>query len=345
MKAIHGGDIYRNKVKLDYSVNVNPLGIPKEVENALYDAVQHCMKYPDIKAEKLKNAVGKMLGVSEEYLLFGNGASELFMAIVHGIRPNKVVIPVPSFYGYEYAAEAVCENVCYYQTKKEELFQLQEDFLEVLTEDVDLVFLTNPNNPTGNLCSREYLQRLLHHCMEKQIYVVLDECFIEFCGNEYSMLSEIERYKNLILVRAFTKILAIPGVRLGYFVCSNKNLLRKIQRQLPEWNLSAFAQEAGCACAKQGAFIEKTVHYIKEERRFLMEQLRKVGITVFPGEGDFILLYSEIPLYDMLLEKGILIRNCENFKGLGKGFYRIAVKSREDNQGLVKEIQEIIVSA
>lgn len=341
MKGIHGGDIYRNDVKVDFSVNVNPLGIPKAVEAALYEAVENCSKYPDISAEKLTKAVSGILNVPKENLLFGNGASELFMAIIHGIRPRKTVIPVPSFYGYEYAAGAADGEIIYYETKEENDFCLQEDFFSVLTEDVDLLFLANPNNPTGNLMSRKELIKVLNHCRDKGIYAVLDECFIEFCDRECSMLQEINQYTNLMLVRAFTKIFALPAVRLGYMVCSNQLLSEKIGRQLPEWNLSGFAQAAGYECAMQTAFVEKTVAYIEKERQFLEFGLTQTGCRVFPGKANFLLIYSEQPLYDRLLEKGILIRDCENFRGLSKGFYRIAVKSRNENEALLRAIGEI----
>ncbi|MBO5208277.1 MAG: aminotransferase class I/II-fold pyridoxal phosphate-dependent enzyme [Lachnospiraceae bacterium] len=341
MQGIHGGDIYSNQVKADFSVNVNPLGIPKAVEAALYEAIENCNKYPDISAETLKKAVSGMLTVPKEDLLFGNGASELFMAIVHGIQPKKTVIPIPSFYGYEYAAGVADGEILYYETEEENGFSLQKDFLSVLTEDVDLLFLANPNNPTGSLMSRKVLRNVLSHCMDNGIYVVLDECFIEFCGKEYSMLQEIEAFSNLILVRAFTKIFAIPGVRLGYLVCNNQLLLEKIGRQLPEWNISGFAQAAGCACAMQTAFVEKTATYVEKERQFLEVGLKQAGYKVFPSKANFLLIYCEQPLYDRLLEKGILIRDCENFRGLSKGFYRIAVKSREENKTLLKAIGEI----
>lgn len=341
MKVLHGGDIYRNHVKTDFSVNVNPLGIPEAVKAALYEAVDNCTRYPDISAEKLKEAVSEMLTVPKGYLLFGNGASELFMAIIHGIKPKKTVIPVPSFYGYEYAAETADGEILYYETKEKNDFCLQEDFLSVLTEDVDILFLANPNNPTGNLMSREELRNVLSHCRDKGVYVVLDECFIEFCGKERSMLQEIETFSNLILVRAFTKIFSIPGVRLGYFVCSNPLLLGKIGRQLPEWNVSRFAQAAGYECAMQTAFVEKTVTFIRKERRFLEDGLRQAGFRVFPGKANFLLIYCEQPLYDRLLEKGILIRDCENFRGLSKGFYRIAVEDRKENEDLLRAIGEI----
>ena len=119
LQGIHGGDIYTNKVKLDFSVNVNPLGIPKGVEDALHQAVVRCQEYPDIRAFELKEAVAKQLVVPKEYLLFGNGASEVFMGIIHALKPRNVLIPIPSFYGYQYAAESVESKIRYFSMEKE----------------------------------------------------------------------------------------------------------------------------------------------------------------------------------------------------------------------------------
>ena len=330
--GIHGGDVYRNHVRLDFSVNINPLGIPQCVKEALHSAVSYCSRYPDMEAEQLKTAVSKYLKVPEEYLLFGNGASELLMAIVHGIRPKKVVIPIPSFYGYENAANAVDSEIVFCAVKEMEKF---------LTEETELLFLANPNNPLGSLLSKDKIIELLSFCRNKGIYVVLDECFIEFCGNQSSILSELEETEGsdcLILVRAFTKIFAIPGVRLGYLICKNRNLRKRIARQIPEWNLSCFAQEAGILCARQTAFIIETENYVTEERKFLEEGLKRKGLQVLPSAANFIMVYSREPLYERLLEKGILIRDCSNFRGLGRGFYRIAVKTREENEQLLENL-------
>lgn len=341
MKRMHGGDIYRNQVSTDFSVNVNPLGMPEAVASALHEAVEMCGSYPDMETDKLKKVVSNMLFVPEEYLLFGNGASELFMAIVHAIKPHKTLIPVPSFYGYEYAAEAVGEEIVYYPLRERMDYLPGDDLLEALTEDVDMLFLANPNNPTGRLMGKEYLKKLLGICKQKNIMVVLDECFIDFCGLDCSMLSELEAYDNLLLVRAFTKIFAIPGVRLGYLIGVDVSLLNRVKRQLPEWNLSMFAQAAGSVCAGQLAFVEKTVDYVRKERQFLTSRLRQMGLQVFPSEANFILVHSGRRLYEGLLEQGILIRDCENFRGLSKGFYRVAVKSRKDNETLLKAMERI----
>lgn len=362
MQSIHGGDIYRNKVNMDFSVNINPLGIPKEVEAALHRAAKRCSQYPDPEAVKLKEAVADGLSVPKERLLFGNGASELFMAAAHTLRPAKILIPAPSFYGYEYAAKASGGEIVYFPLREEDGFALKEDFLDALSEDIDLLFLANPNNPTGRLIRRELLEKILQSCRDKNITVVLDECFIEFCpgGNcegeasqsapsqsalsqsDPSALSLTGKYDNLLVARAFTKIFAIPGVRLGYLVSGNAALLKKIESHLPEWNLSVFAEEAGVACARQQAYAVKTAEYVRREKQFLIKSLKELGLRVFPGEANFILIYSDKPLCERLLQKGILIRDCENFRGLSKGYYRIAVRSREDHEKLRKAIGECI---
>lgn len=341
MKEIHGGDIYRNQVQLDFSVNTNPLGIPTSVKQALQEAIEASARYPDIHAEQLKETMARHLGVKKEGLLLGNGASELFLAICHAIQPKKVVIPVPSFYGYEYVANAVAAEVTYYETKMETAFQIQEDFCSFLTEDVDLIFLTNPNNPTGKLWNEEMLQRVLDHCRKKKIIVVLDECFLDFTEQGKSMVYTKMSYPNLIIVRAFTKIYAIPGVRLGYLYCEEGELLHAIEQQLPEWNLSTFAQAAGSACVEEKTFVKESKQYVKTEREFLEQRLEKLGLQVLPSDANFLLIQSKIPWYERLLKRGILIRDCSNFRGLKKGYYRIAVKTREENERLLKEMEEI----
>ncbi len=334
----HGGDIYRNRVRLDFSVNINPLGIPGGVKRSLQEAVEDCSAYPDIHAKELKQAVAMGLKVPWEYLIMGNGASELLMAVIHGLKPGKTVIPVPSFYGYEYAAEAGGGEVIYYEMKKEDDFQPGDGLYQMLTEDVDLLFLGNPNNPTGKLPNPEFLERLLEHGEKRNIKILVDESFVEFCEEGHSLISRLERYKGLLLLRSFTKSFAIPGVRLGYLLCSHRETRERIARQLPEWNLSVFAQKAGVACIREEGFLEETKKLLERERRFLIKGLKERGFQVVEGEADFLLFYSERELYETLLEKGILIRDCQNFRGLSKGYYRIAVKTREENKELLAEL-------
>ena len=340
----HGGDIYRNKVKLDFSVNVNPLGIPARVAEAMSQAVGLCSHYPDIRAAALKCSIEGMTGVDREAVVCGNGASELLLAIMHALKPRKTAIPVPSFYGYEYAATAAGSEIVPMAMSAKDQFCLTEDLFRDIEEDVDVMILANPNNPVGNLIPRGSLERLLEVCREKNIVVVVDECFIEFTGKEdtHSLKKVISDDPNLIVVRAFTKIFAIPGVRLGYLFCQSAALRKAIERQLPEWNLSVFAQAAGMAACDERDYLARTVTWLQQERAYLAGQFSRAGIRVFPSEANFVLIQTELPLYEELLKRKILIRDCSNFRGLEKGFFRIAVKRHEENEELLRAIGELM---
>lgn len=338
----HGGDIYRNQIRLDFSVNTNPLGMPDPVKEALHQAVEEAENYPDIRAQALSAAVAEQLQVRKEQLVFGNGASELFHAVLHAIKPSKILIPVPSFLGYEEAAKAIDCEVIFYEMKKEENFCLTDRILDVLDENISLVFLANPNNPVGNLVEPELIFQIAEKCRQCDITLVLDECFMELTGKEqtYSFLKRLDEFPNVVVIRAFTKLYAIPGVRLGYLVCE-QNLAEKIRLQLPEWNLSVFAQRAGVAAIKEQEYIARAVVCIQTQRQFLLEELQAAGCSVFDSDADYLLFYSEMPLYELFLQRGILIRDCSNFRGLQRGYYRIAVKSEEQNRMFAEVLREI----
>ena len=340
---IHGGDIYRNKIQMDFSVNTNPLGIPKTVQEALEEAVKQCEYYPDIHAEKLIISLSEHTGFAPEQIVCGNGASELFPAIIHALSPKRILIPVPSFYGYEKAARASGARIDYYQMDEKNGFKLEDSFLATLEQDIDLIFLASPNNPVGNTLDLFFLKRMCDRGLELGINVVIDECFIEF--TEQLGISDpklLEQYPNLIVVRAFTKIYAIPGVRLGYLFCSDMELNDKIRTQLPEWNLSTFAQMAGIAALQESEYINHTRAYVKEQRDYLISELVRLGFKVWPSTANFIMFQSDVELFERLLEQQILIRDCKNYRGLRHGFYRAAVKSRKENEELIRKIGEIL---
>ncbi len=346
---LHGGDVYRHPVKLDFSVNINPLGIPPRVQEAIADALQYCTRYPEYGSGRLIQAVAAMEGVPEEMILCGNGASELFPAVVHALSPKKTLIPVPSFYGYERAAKAGGGEIRFFPLSEQEDFLVTEALEEALDRDDDLLFLANPNNPTGKRISGERLERILGRCRTLGIRVVLDECFLDFTqgGRGQSMVPSLSEYPNLIVVRAFTKLYALPGVRLGYLLCADRILRERIALQLPEWNVSVFAQAAGIAAAAECGFRQRTPDYIKKERNDLLSGLAQAApwLKVYPGDANFLLLRTEYPLYGMLLERGILIRDCSSFRGLSKGYYRIAVKRHEENEILLNTIRDIEINS
>lgn len=336
----HGGDIYRHEVEVDFSVNVNPLGMPERVREALLCAVDHSGTYPEPGNHTLGRAIGHSKGVPEQWIVCGNGASELLMAVVHALRPRRTVIPVPSFYGYEHAVAAAGGETVFYPLREQRQFSYDSNLYEVLTPETELLFLANPNNPTGRLTDPGFLRELFAYCKRQKIRVVLDECFLELCGEEgrYSFLPNLGKFPNLMVLRAFTKTYAIPGVRLGYLACSDRAMTDCVRAQLPEWNLSLFAQRAGLAALGEQEYLARSVALIGRERKRLAEGVRGCGIQVYEGSACFLLLKSRLPLYQGLLQKGILIRDCANFRGLGESFYRIAVRGEADNQKLLREI-------
>ena len=350
MKSIHGGDIYNNKVNMDFSVNINPLGIPHSVKEAMSDALSYADRYPDMACSGLKKAISEYFtqqgcSIQSEDVIPGNGASELFMAIAHAIKPKKAVLLAPGFFGYEHVLRAVGCDIGYF------LLDEQSDFspaarldalMDMLTDDTDIFFIANPNNPTGYLADSTFMKQIIGHCKEKHIYVVADECFMGFCEKNYSVLSPLCDYDNLIVVRAFTKLFAIPGVRLGYMLSKNETVRQKVQRNLPEWNVSVLAQMAGEACIRESEYIKETASYVSGQRRLMSDGLKKLGFKVYKSDADFILFYSKLPLYDILLNKGILIRDCSNYVGLSEGYFRVAVKTYDENVRLLKVIGECI---
>ncbi|SEA58981.1 histidinol-phosphate aminotransferase [Pseudobutyrivibrio sp. ACV-2] len=345
---MHGGDIYRNSIQFDFSVNLNPLGVPQEVQWVLTEAVLHSNKYPDIVHENLIKDTAKLLDVDSGKIVYGNGASEIIMAICHSIMPKKALLVAPCFSGYETAilgATKDCQIVHYFLSEEDD-FELHHRFIEtMLVEKPDIVFLTNPNNPNGKLIDSLLLSDIVDACKNTKTTIVVDECFLPLTGKdkEQSLIYNIPNHCSLIVLRAFTKTFAIPGVRIGYAVCSKNTIADSIRRHLPEWNLSIFAQMAGAECIKHPAYINEAVKVIEEERRFLNRELKKLGLTVFTSDANFILFKcKEEDLNSKLIEYRILIRDCSDYIGLYKGFYRICVKQHSENEGLLEALKNLI---
>lgn len=339
---IHGGDIYRNQVELDFSVNLNPLPIPDTVRQAVQQAVKKMDAYPDLTVSFLRQGIAEHFQLQEEQILCGNGASELFMAIVHAFRPRRILIPVPSFYGYQWAAQAVDAKVRFYPLKQESDFAMDWGILDEL-EDSNMIFLANPNNPTGSYIEDALLTEILKRCRDKKMIVVLDECFMELSAEPemHTRIPDCHRWQNVFIVRAFTKSYAIPGIRLGYLIGGDAAALANIRRQLPEWNVSLLAQEAGKAALQEPDYLPQARQVLETERKYLTGELKQNGITVYPSQANYLLVYMEQPFYQKLLEAKILIRDCSQDRGLGEGYYRIAVKDHEDNVRLVQELTRI----
>lgn len=343
MEYVHGGDIYTYRGMTDFSVNLNPFGPSEAVREAAKRSIEKIGQYPDSSSRELRAALAEKLGVAPEHLIFGNGAAELIFLAVQAQKPKRAVLTAPSFAEYRQALEASGCTYEQYRTAEEKNFSLQEDFLELLTEEVDMIFLCSPDNPTGQIIEKELLCRILKRCEEKKIRMVLDECFLDFLPDpgRQTLIKETEKSGSLMILRAFTKIFAIPGLRLGYGICSDRSFLEYMESSRQPWSVSCVAQAAGLAALSEEERTKKTREFVSEERRWMEKKLTEAGVKFFPSQANFILLKSRHDLFSRLKEQGFLIRDCSNYPGLGKGYYRIAVKQRADNKKLL-EVLEVI---
>ena len=359
-KIVHGGDVYRNRVLLDYSVNLNPLAMPGSVMEASLSGLGEMHQYPDPYQVELRKAIGCYEGIDSGNIVCGNGASELIMAAVHAFRPRAAlttapimaavhafrprtaIITAPCYAGYARALMASDAKVTEYVLDENRGFLLDHSFLECLDENIDMVFLADPNNPNGAVIDQVLKEKIIEKCADKGIVLLLDECFLPLTGMDEAKSTE----RGCVLhLRAFTKTFAIPGIRIGYLYSDNTDALELIRLHLPEWNVSRIAERTGTEAAKvlsDTEYLRDSVLMIRREREYLSHELKQLGIRVYPSDVNYLLLKSDMDLYHRLLERGVLVRRCANFSGLNDSFIRIAVRSHEDNLHFIEILKTVL---
>ncbi|NLG03165.1 MAG: aminotransferase class I/II-fold pyridoxal phosphate-dependent enzyme [Clostridia bacterium] len=359
---IHGGfaqgedsNVLASNV-LDFSINVNPIGPPAAVKDAMNEAIRHIDRYPDPSCHKLCCALANYHGIESSQLICANGAGDLIFQVIGVLKPKTALCLAPDFSEYEQALRVQGTAIQYYELKRDNGFALDEAYLSMLKKiHPDLIVLVNPHNPTGNLIDESLLERIISFAQAANITVLLDECFIEFTDRE-SLIRRISEFSNLFLIRAFTKSFALPGLRLGYGACADEKLIQQIIACRQPWSVSLIAQEAGLAALKELAYQKETKKviqdeqdYLKEtkkmiriERDYLIHELKKLEFCVFPSETNFILFQTNQDIYTQLMSRGICIRDCSNYRTLEQGFYRVAVKQHHENRQLIETLKLII---
>ncbi|SNS76822.1 L-threonine O-3-phosphate decarboxylase [Anaerovirgula multivorans] len=355
----HGGNIFeiqrtRNIDKrnlLDFSANINPLGVPETLATIIRNRIQDLQYYPDIDYHDLKSAISQYYSVEKGHVFLGNGAAQVIFDTIHTIEPKKTIILAPTFSEYERALKAIDSDVVKHSLREEDNFDLNvEELMKSIDDSVDLVVLCNPNNPTSRLIEIKELKQILAECKKHHAYLMIDEAFMDFVEEQqlYSMLRHYRNEEYLIIVRAFTKFYGIPGLRLGFGLCWNDNLLKAIQEKMLPWSLNTFAGYFGEVLLSEEEYVEKTHQWLKKEKRRFIEELHKIEeIKAFTPSVNFILLKIEKynltvdVLKEKLLDKNILIRDCSNFTNLNKKFFRVAIKNPQDNNALIKALREI----
>lgn len=343
-KHIHGGNVYKYIGCTDFSANCNPLGTPERVIQAGIDSLYQVAQYPEVGYGPLRRAIAEYEEVSEKQVICGNGAAELIFTLCRAENPKHALLLAPTFAEYQQALECSgCKITCHY-LKDADGFQLKSDFLQALQSDIDMVFLCNPNNPTGILTDREFLVQILEACRRNQIFLVIDECFLDFIEEPeaFTLKKLLNDYENLFLLKAFTKRYAMAGIRLGYGLTGNQELLERMEQCVQPWNISTIAQKCGMAALKEAEYVETGRRMIFEEKKYLRNEMKKLGLRIFDSSANYLFFHGPDDLFEQCLEKKILIRDCSNYEGLGKGYYRIAVKLHEDNQKLIQALKEVL---
>lgn len=351
----HGGNIYGEAPHggkwLDFSANINPLGLAPEAAQVIADNIAGIVHYPDPAARKLKAAICGHYGIPLEQLILGNGAAELFYLLLHIIRPRRVGLPVPSFSDYQRAAEAVGAEVIFSPLPSAEDFQVDNSRLKQDLEQVDCIFLGNPNNPTGKLIAREQLEEILPVWEKRGIWTVVDESFLDFLPHEekYSVRDLTGQFRHLFVVRSLTKFYAMPGLRLG-FASGHPELIARLEKGKDVWNVNSLAQAAGVAALNLVEYHKRSREFVQGEKEWLYARLGKVkGFKPIAPSVNFIMVnieetgLSSSELTARMRQQGILVRDCANYVGLeGRQYIRVAVRSRGENEQLLKALEAIV---
>ncbi|MDR3349068.1 MAG: threonine-phosphate decarboxylase CobD [Acidaminococcales bacterium] len=355
-KFEHGGNIYQaarltgKTPELDFSANINPLGLSDKVRRAIADNIAQVVHYPDPAAFELREAISLHYGVRPDALALGNGAAELIYLLCHVLRPARVFLPVPSFSEYERAALAVGARVEYFYLEAGDCFKINLEKLACALPPGALAFIGNPDNPAGNLLAQSGLRDFLALARAKGCFIAIDESFIDFLPqpDESTLRHFCAEYDNMAVIHSLTKFFAIPGLRLGFGVFSSALALR-LQGAADRWNVNSLAQAAGKAALSDKAYITESRALVARLRENLTAALSAFpAIKVFPSSANFLLLdirntgLTAKRLSERLAGRGVLVRDCGNYPGLDGGYVRIAVRGQEENEKLITILGEFI---
>ena len=345
----HGGNLRQaSKISglpqselLDFSASINPLGFPPWLRPLISAQVSELIHYPDPEAGKLVTALAASHQIDPDQVIVGNGASELLYLLPQVLKHKRVLLPVPSYDDYTAMTQIPGMEVDTLPLQAKNGFRLDISLLATTLKDDHLVIIGHPNNPTGKLCDTPALLELI--LQRPRNYFIVDESFIDFTEPEHSL--RWHRPDNLSIVQSMTKSWAIPGLRLGYAL-AHRDVVTAMRRLRPDWSVNTIAQAVGVRALQDHDFLRQTREYVGRQRLSLFAQLESMqGLHPFSGDANFLLVRIDHPNVDAsilaqkLLQKGIMIRNCTNFQGLDNRYFRVAVRTAEEQQRLCAELE------
>jgi len=348
----HGSDlekiekIYNIKKEdiISFSANVNPLGISPKLKEGIANHIDCITTYPDREYMELRQCIADYCSTETENIIVGNGSTELISLFIKIQHPKKALVLGPTYSEYEREIALSGGKTIYYPLKEENNFDLVADhFVSKLSEDIDMLIICNPNNPTGTAIDNHIMRRILDACKEYNIFVMVDETYVEFTENinEVSSVKLTRTYENIAILRGTSKFFAAPGLRLGYAVCSNADLINTINRMKDPWSINSIAVLAGTLMFNDTDYIEKTKNLIKAERKRLFELYNNSSrFKAYRPQGNFMLLkiledgLTSSDLFDKCIKSGLMIRDCSTFPYLDDKYIRICFMNSSDNDKL-----------
>ncbi|MDO4173209.1 MAG: threonine-phosphate decarboxylase CobD [Eubacteriales bacterium] len=344
----HGGDIYAEDLPaepLDFSASINPLGMPEGVRRAAKQALSGCVHYPDPTCRALRQAIAQREQMDADQIFCSNGAADVLYRLLLALRPKKILLPAPTFAEYAQAATLVGSEIIRFPLQQSDCFAVPERFWDAVTAEIDLVVVCNPNNPTGQAMPKWLVKKGIERCAATGTRLLVDECFYDFLDEpeQHTVADGIIGNPQLIVLRSFTKMYAMPGLRLGYCLSSDICLLESLYDMGAPWSVSVIAQACGVAAARDTEFPARTRQYIARQRAYLQQGLQELGLFVVPGKANFLLCKNEVipDLTQEMRKKGVLIRSCSNFPGLDERWFRVAVRTDAENAALLRTLREL----
>ncbi len=355
-KHFHGSDLERvakhynlkQEEIINYSGNVNPLGLSQSIQKKLAENIDLIAKYPDRDYTSLRTTLAEYIGVKKEDIIVGNGSTELISLFIKVLHPENALIIGPTYSEYEREIFINEGKSRYFPLLEEENFEINLAHIkEHLQEDVDLLIICNPNNPTSSAIDRHTMRDILDFCLEWDVDVLIDETYVEFSDdvNNISAVSLTPFYSNLFIIRGVSKFFAAPGLRLGYGVSGNKSMIHRINSLKNPWTINSLAAYAGELMVQDRDYISATRALIHAERDRMTEILNSWGnVKVFPANGNYILIkiLNDTYSYDVfedLIRQGLMIRDASSFPFLSNKFLRFCILNKEDNDRLLDALK------
>lgn len=360
LEQFHGSDlekieqIYGIKKEniTSFSANVNPLGVSFRLRETLSSHIDAITSYPDREYTSLRNAISQYIKASPSHILVGNGSTELISLFIQIRHPKKALIVGPTYSEYEREISLGGGRSHYFSLKEQSDFSLNlEELCESLHTDIDLLVLCNPNNPTSSIITRSDMRKILDVCKQNDIFVMVDETYVEFAEHmeEITSIPLADYYNNIIILRGISKFFAAPGLRLGYAVCGNEDLIKEINQKKNPWTINSLAAIAGEIMFGDDEYKQQTTNLIHSERTRICNILASCpNIKVYPPSANFVLVkllkegITSSDLFDAAIQKGLMIRDCSTFPFLDNHFIRFCFMMPEKNDELLKVLLDVM---